>query len=115
MAEERMKLQATVSVRDRGSEWLVAATVFGFGRGSAADRQAKGKSPTICARNTGSGNDGMVTKSEFLRDMAEHAREKAQKAHSHEEGTMQRRRQSALNQLAENEEWLNGYIPAPEA
>jgi hypothetical protein len=56
----------------------------------------------------------MATKSEELRDMAKHAREKATTAHSDDEGAMQRKRQSALNQLAENEDWLAGHTPRPD-
>ena len=52
-------------------------------------------------------------KSEELRDMARHAGEKALKAHSDDEGAMQRKRQVALNQLAETEDWLAGRSPEP--
>jgi hypothetical protein len=55
----------------------------------------------------------MVRKSAKLRDMARHAGEKAAKAHSDDEGAMQRKRQSALNQLAENEDWLAGQTSMP--
>jgi hypothetical protein len=52
--------------------------------------------------------------SEELRDKARHAAEKAMKAHSDDEGAMQRRRQRALNQLAENEDWLAGHSQEPD-
>jgi hypothetical protein len=58
----------------------------------------------------------MITKAEKFRDFARHAGEKATKAHSDDEGAMQRRRQSALIKLAENEDWLAGNVrPSDDA
>jgi hypothetical protein len=56
----------------------------------------------------------MIARSETFRDLARHAGEKARQAHSDDEGAMQRKRQTALNQLAENEDWLAGVHPATD-
>lgn len=54
----------------------------------------------------------MLTKTDLLLGMARNAGEKAKRAHTDDEGALQRTRQIALNQLATNEDWLNGVSSA---
>lgn len=56
----------------------------------------------------------MLSKADTYRDDAENAAEEAKKAHSDDDGAIQRKRQSALNHLADNEDWLDGRVaPKP--
>lgn len=52
----------------------------------------------------------MSKQSEDYRAQARDAGERAKTAHSDAEGHTQRKRQSALNDLAENETWLDGDL-----
>ncbi len=45
-----------------------------------------------------------------FRDRARHAAEEARRALSDDDGALQRKRQDALNHLAENEDWLDGQV-----
>lgn len=61
------------------------------------------------------GGEAMASKADTLRDDARYAGEEAKKAHSDDEGAMQRKRQGAMEQLAGNEDWLDGRTPSKAA
>ena len=50
----------------------------------------------------------MSKSSNDFRDLASDAGERARTAHSDEEGHLQRKRQKALNDMADNQDWLEG-------
>ena len=50
----------------------------------------------------------MSTISKEYRDRAKDAAERAKTAHSDGDGYVQRKRQKALNEMADNENWLDG-------
>jgi hypothetical protein len=50
-----------------------------------------------------------------FRDKARHAAEEARKAHSDDDGVMQRNREAGLHQLADNEDWLDGRKSTAES
>lgn len=50
-----------------------------------------------------------------FRNSARHAAEEASKAHSDDEGAIQRNRETGLHQLADNEDWLDGRTSTAES
>ncbi|WP_147413705.1 hypothetical protein [Pseudorhodoplanes sinuspersici] len=50
----------------------------------------------------------MPRQADDYRDRAEDARARSKTAHSHDEGRLQLKRQKALNDLADIEDWLDG-------
>ena len=58
----------------------------------------------------------MSEEADKYRDEAKHAGEKAKKAQSDDEGIMERKREKALTDMANSEDWLDGKIkPKPKA
>jgi hypothetical protein len=55
-----------------------------------------------------------MSRADELRQQAKEAGERGDKAKSLREGAFERRREKALNEMAENEDWLNGK-PSPES
>jgi hypothetical protein len=54
-----------------------------------------------------------VSKSEDLRKQAEEAGKRGDESKSLRKGAEERRREKALNDMADNEDWLDGMPPNP--